>query len=214
WLLHGSYLQDWLAGAGESNWRVDPALGGASRAFGDIGVHWCDLAEFVTGQRITRVAARTANAHPVRDGQTAATEDGAVVIFATDQGATGSVTVSQVTPGRKNRLWFSFDGTEASYSFDQEAPDTLWVGGRSENRVVLRGPDTLGPAAGAYATLPAGHPQGYADSFTAFVADVYAAVNGEPPDGLPTFADGHRAAVITEAVVAAAKTDSWVEVPA
>ena len=214
WLLHGSYLQDWLAGAGESKWRVDPALGGASRAFGDIGVHWCDLAEFVTGQRITRVAARTANAHPVRDGQTAATEDGAVVIFATDQGATGSVTVSQVTPGRKNRLWFSFDGTEASYSFDQEAPDTLWVGGRSENRVVLRGPDTLGPAAGAYATLPAGHPQGYADSFTAFVADVYAAVNGEPPDGLPTFADGHRAAVITEAVVAAARTDSWVEVPA
>ena len=214
WLLHGSYLQDWLAAAGESNWRVDPALGGASRAFGDIGVHWCDLAEFVTGQRITRVAARTANAHPVRDGQSAATEDGAVVIFATDYGATGSVTVSQVTPGRKNRLWFSFDGTEASYSFDQEAPDTLWVGGRSENRVVLRGPDTLGPAAGAYATLPAGHPQGYADSFTAFVADVYAAVNGEPPDGLPTFADGHRAAVITEAVVAAAKTDSWVEVPA
>ena len=54
WLLHGSYLQDWLAGSGATNWRVDPALGGASRAFGDIGVHWCDLMEFVTGQRIIR----------------------------------------------------------------------------------------------------------------------------------------------------------------
>ena len=208
WLLHGSYLQDWLAGSDASNWRVDPKLGGASRAFGDIGVHWCDLMEFTTGHRITRLIARMATAYPDR-----ITEDGAVVLFDTDRGASGSVVVSQVSPGRKNRLWFEFDGPSASYVFDQELPDSLWVGGKRGNQVVPRGPDTFsGPAAG-YARLPAGHPQGYQDSFTAFVADVYAAIGGHKPDGLPVFADGLRAAVLTAAVVESAADETWVEVP-
>ncbi|GIE95937.1 dehydrogenase [Paractinoplanes rishiriensis] len=208
WLLHGSYLQDWLAGSDATNWRVDPKLGGASRAFGDIGVHWCDLMEFTTGHRITRLIARMATAHPDR-----ITEDGAAVLFGTDRGASGSVVVSQVSPGRKNRLWFEFDGPSASYAFDQELPDSLWVGGKRGNQVVPRGPDTFsGPAAG-YARLPAGHPQGYQDSFTAFVADVYAAIGGHKPDGLPMFADGLRAAVLTAAVVESAADETWVEVP-
>jgi predicted dehydrogenase len=209
WLLHGSYLQDWLAGSDAINWRVDPKLGGASRAFGDIGVHWCDLMEFTTGHRITRLIARMATAYPDR-----ITEDGAVVLFDTDRGASGSVVVSQVSLGRKNRLWFEFDGPSASYAFDQELPDSLWVGGKRGNQVVPRGPDTFsGPAAG-YARLPAGHPQGYQDSFTAFVADVYAAIGGHKPDGLPMFADGLRAAVLTAAVVESAADETWVEVPA
>ena len=209
WLLHGSYLQDWLAGSDATNWLVDPKLGGASRAFGDIGVHWCDLMEFTTGHRITRLIARMATAYPDR-----ITEDGAVVLFDTDRGASGSVVVSQVSLGRKNRLWFEFDGPSASYAFDQELPDSLWVGGKRGNQVVPRGPDTFsGPAAG-YARLPAGHPQGYQDSFTAFVADVYAAIGGHKPDGLPVFADGLRAAVLTAAVVESAADETWVEVPA
>jgi predicted dehydrogenase len=208
WLLHGSYLQDWLAGSDAINWRVDPKLGGASRAFGDIGVHWCDLMEFTTGHRITRLIARMATAYPDRT-----TEDGAAVLFDTDRGASGSVVVSQVSLGRKNRLWFEFDGPSASYAFDQELPDSLWVGGKRGNQVVPRGPDTFsGPAAG-YARLPAGHPQGYQDSFTAFVADVYAAIDGHKPDGLPVFADGLRAAVLTAAVVESAADETWVEVP-
>jgi predicted dehydrogenase len=219
WLLHGSYLQDWLAGAEETNWRVDPALGGASRAFGDIGVHWCDLMEFTTGHRISRLVALMRTAfpeRPVADGMAGTgTEDGAVLLFETDRGAAGSVVVSQVSPGRKNRLWFSFDGPAAGYVFDQEVPDTLWVGGRSASHLVPRGPDTLtASAARSYARLPAGHPQGYQDSFTAFVADVYATVRGGTPDGLPTFADGLRAAVLTQAVVDSAERRSWVEVPA
>ena len=218
WLLHGSYLQDWLASSEETNWRVDPKLGGSSRAFGDIGVHWCDLMEFVTGHRITRLTARTVTAFSQRrggDGVTAVdTEDGATVLFDTDLGAAGSVVVSQVSPGRKNRLWFSFDGPAASYAFDQEVPDALWVGGRTENRLVPRDPGALSPAASGYARLPAGHPQGYQDAFNAFVSDTYAAVGGETPDGLPTFDDGRRAAVITAAVVQSAATQTWVEVPA
>lgn len=219
WMLHGSYLQDWLASSEETNWRVDPGQGGGSRAFGDIGVHWCDLMEFTTGHRIVRLVARTATAFAERRGSdgmaSVGTEDGAAVLFETDQGATGSVVVSQVSPGRKNRLWFSYDGTIASYAFDQELPDTLWVGGRSENRIVSRGPDTLTTRGGRdYSRLPAGHPQGYQDCFNAFIGDVYAAARGEKRDGLPTFEDGQRAAEITAAVLTSAATDAWVEVPA
>ncbi|MEU8664150.1 Gfo/Idh/MocA family protein, partial [Actinoplanes philippinensis] len=99
WLLHGSYLQDWLADPDATDWRVDPAAGGDSRAFADIGVHWCDLAEFVTGQRLTRVAARFARSAATRASAPVDTEDGAVVSFETDHGALGSVVVSQATPG-------------------------------------------------------------------------------------------------------------------
>jgi predicted dehydrogenase len=219
WMLHGSYLQDWLAGNQETNWRVDPKVGGGSRAFGDIGVHWCDLMEFTTGHRIVRLIAKLSHAFAERPGVTGmtpvGTEDGAMVMFETDQGATGSVIASQVALGRKNRLWFSFDGTSSAYVFDQESPDVLWIGGREENRSVPRGPDTFRTGPGRrYARLPAGHPQGYQDSFNAFVSDVYATVRGESPEGVPTFSDGLRAAILTEAVLDSAKNQSWVEVPA
>lgn len=218
WMLHGSYLQDWLSSSQETNWRVDPERGGGSRAFGDIGVHWCDVMEFTTGHRITRLVSQMSQAHASRTGtdgsSSVGTEDGATVMFETDRGATGSVVASQVALGRKNRLWFSFDGTDAAYVFDQELPDSLWVGGRSTNQIVPRGPDTFAAGGGAgYSRLPAGHPQGYQDSFTAFMADAYAAVAGSRPEGLPSFSDGHRAAVITEAVLTSAAKNSWVEVP-
>jgi predicted dehydrogenase len=213
WMLHGSYLQDWLASAAATNWRVDPAAGGSSRAFGDIGVHWCDLMEFVTGHRITALTATTARAHETRaDGVPVTTEDGACVLFRTDQGATGSVLVSQVSPGRKNALTFSFDGTEASFAFDQERPETLRVGSVGENRVVQRDPDGLTAAAARYAVLPPGHPQGYQDCFNGFFADVTAAVRGAEVPGLPSFADGVRAARITAAVMASADKGAWVDV--
>ena len=124
------------------------------------------------------------------------TEDAAVVLFETDRGAFGNLTVSQVSPGRKNRLWFSVDGAAESLCFDQERPESLWIGGREVNRQLLRG-TSEGPAAARYAVVPAGHPQGYQDCFDAFVADTYAALAGDPPDGLPTFADGLRAARVT-----------------
>jgi predicted dehydrogenase len=216
WLLHGSYLQDWLARGTDSDWRVDPAVGGGSRAFGDIGVHWCDLMEFVTGHRIARLVASTARAfeHRTVHGRPLPvdTEDGAALVFETDRGALGSVVVSQVSPGRKNRLWFSFEGTSSSFEFDQEQPETLRIGDTTATRRLPVGPG-LGTEQGRrYAGLPAGHPLGYQDAFTAFVADVFRAVCGDVVEGLPTFADGHRAARITDAVLASATTDGWVDV--
>jgi predicted dehydrogenase len=216
-LLHGTYLQDWLSSAEDYDWRVDPRLGGASRAFADIGVHWCDLVEFVSGHRITRLSSRLLTAHQQRRlaGQmdTVGTEDAATVQFETDRGALGSVVISQVSPGRKNRLWFSLDGADGSLSFDQQLPETLWVGSREQDMSVTRGSAAQLPEAAAYSVLPAGHPQGYQDAFTAFVGDVYSAIAGDEPDGLPTFADGARAAVLTGAVLGSAQSQSWVEVP-
>ncbi|GAA2866045.1 Gfo/Idh/MocA family oxidoreductase [Pseudonocardia halophobica] len=217
WLLHGSYLQDWLADPEAGNWRVDPGIGGTTRAFGDIGVHWCDLAEFVTGQRIVRVQARFARMTDRRPDATGApvpvaTEDAAVLLFETDAGAVGSAVISQATAGRKNALTFSFDGPDASYAFDQENPETLWIGGRDGNRILHRDPARPGAPTGRSATLPAGHPQGYYECFADFVADTYAALRGEQADGLPTFADGLRAARITEAVVESTRTRAWVTV--
>jgi predicted dehydrogenase len=234
-VIHGTYLQDWLLRAEDDNWRVDAALGGASRAFADIGSHWCDLAEFVTGHRLTRLSARTTttvpdrrhtgghaafartDGAPQRDGglRPVTTEDAAIVQFETDGGALGAVVVSQVAAGRKNRLWLEVDGAREALAFDQEAPEELWCGRQDAATLVRRDPAALSPAAARLAVLPAGHPQGYQDCFDLFVSDAYAAVRGAaPPDGLPRFADGLRAAQITDAVLASARQERWVDVPA
>lgn len=221
-LIHGSYLQDWLSNSQDHNWRVEPALGGASRTFADIGVHWCDLVEFVTGHRITSLVARLATTVPERlspsgDGavsQVVGTEDAATLIFETDHGAVGSLIASQVTPGRKNRLWFSLDGADTSMAFDQELPESLWIGSRDSTNLLVRGSTDMSAAAQRYSVLPAGHPQGYQDCFNGFVADTYAAIAGGSPEGLPQFADGLRASALTEAVLTSSATRSWVEVPA
>ena len=228
-LMHGTYLQDWMLRPEDDNWRVDVALGGASRAFADIGSHWCDLVEFVSGHRISRLCARTTTvlgerhsgsgpafaagngAGPLRP---VTTEDGAIVQFETDQGALGSVVVSQVSAGRKNRLWIELDGADEALVFDQERPETLWVGRREETRLLHRDPAHLSPPAARLTSLPAGHPEGYAHCFDSFVADVYATIAGAEPDGLPRFTDGLRSARITDAVLASAREERWVEVPA
>jgi predicted dehydrogenase len=212
--VHGTYLQDWLADPDASNWRVDAARGGGSRAFGDIGVHWCDMAEFITGQRIARVAARTTRAYDRRGGLDVTTEDAVSVVFETDGGALGSVIASQVSLGRKNRLWISVDGASEAVGFDQESEEQLWIGRADESAVIMRGGTPNGPGVDRYNHVPAGHPQGYQECFNDFVADMYAAVSGDEPDGMPTFRDGLRAAVVTDAVMRAAAEEAWVEVPA
>jgi predicted dehydrogenase len=235
-LVHGCYLQDWLATENDDNWRVDPERGGPSRAFADIGSHWCDLVEFVTGDRLAAVCAEAVTAVPERvsvgdghafeaheragaDGirRAVTTEDITVVLFRTRRGVAGSLVVSQVSPGRKNRLQFEIAGANATLSFDQERPESLWVGRREASEVVVRDPAHLAAEAAPYAVLPAGHPQGYQDCFDAFVADTYRAIRAgggtAAVDGLPTFTDGARAAGITDAVLRSTRTSRWEEVP-
>ncbi|WP_432990240.1 Gfo/Idh/MocA family protein [Dactylosporangium sp. CA-233914] len=216
WLLHGSYLQDWLASRHATNWRVEPSAGGRSRAFGDIGIHWCDLMEYVTGHRITRLSARLGNAFDREGGpEQNLTEDGGLITFETDAGAIGSLVISQVSAGRRNRLWFSFDGPEVSYSFNQESPESMWVGLPSEAHVVDRDPSSGGEQSRRSNALPPGHPQGYQHCFNDFVADTYAAIRGDDPGDRPQFADGLRAAQLTEAVLTSTTSRSeWIDVPA
>jgi hypothetical protein len=212
-LIHGFYLQDWLASIGTDNWRINPALGGPSRAFGDIGVHWCDLIEFVSGHRIVRVNAQLMKVFQTRGNNTAvSTEDGGCILFQTDKGAQGSLVLNQASAGRKNKLWFSIEGPEYSFVFDQENPDSLWRGGIEVNETYIRGSLGQSPAANRYSFLPAGHPQGYQDCFNAFIADTYEAIAGNQIDGLPEFFDGFRASQLTEAVLNSAATQSWVEI--
>lgn len=244
--VHGSYLQDWLLDPDSSSWRVDASLGGPSRAFADIGSHWCDLAEFVSGETFTDVSAITSIAYPTRptptglsfsgrdssgagggfsadpvSGSLAAsaprlavsTEDTAIATFRTASGAIANTVVSQVAAGRKNRLWVEIDGSRGSAVFDQEKPETVWLGTEDGTTTLHRGEGRVSPDQRRLNLVPPGHGQGYRDAFSAFLADTYAAVRGESPEGLPTFADGLRSARIIAAVLSSATTSSWAAIP-
>jgi predicted dehydrogenase len=207
-LVHGTYLQDWLSDEGDTDWRVDAAIGGPSRAFADIGSHWFDLVEFVLGDRVTALSARFATAYEQRPN-----EDIALVQFSTRRGSIGSVVVSQTSPGRKNALTVELSGTRASARFDQEHPGSLWLGRRRESTILVADPDVLHPDAARLVVSPPGHPQGYLDCVDRFVADTYAAIGGASPDGLPTFEDGRRAVQLADAARgSAAENGRWIEV--
>ena len=218
-MLHGSYLQDWLARP-VSNWRVDPAAGGASRTFADIGSHWFDLLEFTTGDVVTAVSAQFSTVFDRRTGVDGAefrveTEDSVAVQFRTARGVIGSFVGAQVAAGRKNRLALEVSGTDHSFAFDQEDPERLWMGDEDGHRVLVRDADRLGTGAAEYAIVPSGHAQGYQDAFNAFARDVYRAVRGTTPDGLPGFAAGARSALLVDAVVRSqAAGGAWTDVPA
>jgi predicted dehydrogenase len=183
WNVHGRYLQDWLLKPTDWNWRLEPERGGELRAIGDIGSHWLDLVQFVTGQRIAEVLADLQTVLPVRrrpsgpvqtfergavEGEDVAiaTEDLAHVLLRFDGGARGAVVVSQVSAGRKNALEFEIDGSEGSVAWSSERPEELWLGRREKpNEVLLREPALLAPAAREATALPGGHAEGFAETF-------------------------------------------------
>lgn len=208
----GLYLQDWLLQQDDTNWRVDTQRGGPSRAFADIGSHLVDLIEFVTGDRISRLVATMRTVHSQRGSEAVKTEDAVALTIEFTGGAIGSLLISQVAPGRKNGLVFEIAGTEESLRFEQENPELLWVGRSQGSATLHRDGDQLSEQAARLSFLPPGHPQGYQDAFNAFVADAYQAAAGNPPPGMPTFADGLRAARITHAVMESVRTGTWAEV--
>lgn len=237
-LLHGTYLQDWLLYPDDWNWRLDPSVGGASRAVADIGSHWADLLQHVTGQRIRRVLADLHTVVPARRRPASArqtfgkagapelaedviitTEDYGAIIFETEQGARGVFAVSQVSAGRKNRLSFEVNGAQASLSWDSEAPEQLWVGYREQaNQLRAKDPAQATPAVNTYMHLPAGHAEAWPDALKNVMAEIYRAVRDDrhrpaPTDLFAEFRDGHQAALLVDAVLASAQQGRWVEVP-
>jgi len=210
--IKGEYLQDWLHDPNDTNWRVSEELGGSSRAFADIGVHLCDLVEFISGQRIVRLVSSVQTAHPERAGKAVHTEDAAMVIAKLETGAMVSLMVSQVAAGHKNGLTVELHGSAESLRFEQENPEKLWVGLKDGSKTLMRDPSALSPEAKRLTNLPAGHPEGYFDAFVSFMRDVKQAVTENKPNDMPTFFDGARAAVLTEAVLLSAAQGSWVDV--
>ena len=235
WNVHGGYLQDWLALPTDWNWRLEPERGGLLRAVGDIGSHWLDLVQFVTGRRIVEVFADFATVLPVRrrpkgevqtfaSGGDAEREDAAVssedlahILLRFDNGARGSVVVSQVSTGRKNSLRFELDGSAGAISWDSERNEELWLGRRDgPNETLLRNAALMHPAAAARTQLPVAHAEGFADTFRELYRAVYADVaHGEPaaePE-YPTFRDGHAGNVLGDVVSLSNRERRWVEVP-
>lgn len=236
-LIHGSYLQDWLLYETDYNWRVEPEIGGNLRAVGDIGSHWFDLVQFITGIKIKEVFADMATFLPIRKKPAKAqetfkgkekakkaaldikikTEDYASILLKFENGARGVLTVSQMSPGRKNRLWFEIDCSKKSVSWDQEDPERLWLGSREEaNQLMMRDPSILSKTSRTYAHYPGGHPEGYADALKNFMEAVYGAVIKSEkmpaaPD-FPTFEDGHRAIIICEATMKSFQEKRWIRI--
>lgn len=217
-LVHGSYLQDWLLSSDATNWRVDSTLGGPSRAFADIGSHWCDLLEWLLGEQITELVAVSNLTNKERPEfasgkkQTVSNEDAMSLLAKTNSGVTISAVFSQVSAGRKNRLWFEIDGSEQSAVFDQELPESIEVGNNLGFGSIVRNPETNSQEANRYSLLPGGHPQGYLECFESFVKDSYEYFVGSTVAGLPTFEDGFRSTKLVDAVLRSDSNKSWVEV--
>ncbi|MGZ5297054.1 MAG: Gfo/Idh/MocA family protein, partial [Actinomycetota bacterium] len=234
-LIHGGYLQDWLLMEDDWNWRLDPAKAGAARAVGDVGSHWIDLVQHVTGTRVVAVCAQLDRLHDERlrptseartfekgagdsERVTVDTEDMATVMLRFSDGAMGACTISQVSAGRRNHLTLEVDAAEASFAWNQEEPNTLWIGRRDgANREVLRDPLLLSAEAAPLAHFPAGHQEGWPDSFRNLMIDAYAAVRanerGEPY--MPTFATFEEAwhvARVVEAILRSDRIGGWVEI--
>jgi predicted dehydrogenase len=233
-IVQGTYFQDWLLYHTDWNWRVDAKAGGPSRCMADIGSHWFDMAEHVTGLRVTSLCADLQTFYSTRKqpkhlGETFSknllgpedyvetavdTEDFGAVIFRMGDQARGSVSASQVSSGRKNRLSIEICGTRSSVAWNQERPDELWVGHRdSGNQIFVKDPSLLKPAARSYADLPGGHSEGYDDTFKQVFRRFYASIAApaSAPE-YPEFIDGLRQLNILTAALESDRTRGWVEV--
>jgi predicted dehydrogenase len=234
-VVQGTYFQDWLLYDTDWNWRVDNKAGGPSRCMADIGGHWFDLAEHVTGLRVTSLCADLQTFHPTRKQpkhsvetfankllgpedyiETAVdTEDFGAVVFHMGTRTRGSVTASQVSAGRKNRFNIEIYGTRSSVAWNQERPDELWVGHRDTgNEIFVKDPSLLKPGAQSYADLPGGHSEGYDDTFKQIFRRFYhsIALPSATPE-YPQFIDGLRQLTILDAVLQSHRTRSWIDVP-
>ena len=234
--IMGSYLQDWLFYETDYNWRLEPDKSGDSRAIADIGSHLMDALEYITGLKTVEVMADFNTIHktrkkPLKPVETYSgkmlqpedyadvpitTEDHANVLLRFDNGNRGSVTVSQVSAGRKNQLKLEISGSKQTFAWNSEAPNELWIGHRDRsNELLLRDPSLAYPAARDIMSFPGGHNEGFPDTSKQLFKEVYAAVAaGKQPENptFPTFADGYRELLICEKILESSRKGTWVTV--
>jgi len=206
-LLHGRYFCDDALMPGEG-WRFDPAQSGPSYVTADLGSHWLDLAEHVTGLAVSEVRAEF---HRMAGG---ALEDCAALQLRFGGAAAGSALFSALAAGRKNQLLFECEGERGGFSWDQERPDELLHRlADGPARLVVKDPAENASSARSLARYPAGHAEGYGGAFRNILGDAYLAIAGEAHREFPTFGDGHRNMTVLAAAVASARSGEWVAVP-
>lgn len=232
--IHGSYLQDWLFYNTDYNWRLEPELSGDSRAVADIGSHWMDLVEFVTGLTIIEVLADFATFHkvrkkPLKPVETYAgkiltpedyrnipidTEDYATILLGFDNGARGAVTISQVFAGRKNRLNVEIAGSKKSAVWESERPNEIWFGRRDTvNEHMIKDPSLMYQESRQLVSYPGGHNEGFPDTMKQNFKKIYDKISGKNPKvQFPTFEAGLREVYLCEKIVESSKTKTWVKV--
>jgi predicted dehydrogenase len=233
----GRYHQDWLLLDTDWNWRLDASRQGGLRAVADIGSHWFDLTRFVSGRAVVEVLADlhtfvTERNHPLGEVQTFGaaqvaddvervhehmeSDDAAGVLLRYEDGLRGTCTVSQVSAGRKNTVEWEVDGSVAALAWASEDPERLWMGHRGRPNEIIEKDAALMTSAGIEAAgYPAGHVEGYPDTFRALFAAVYRDVAAGGPSArpsYPTFADGHDAMLVGDAVASSARSGSWTKV--
>jgi len=233
-LVTGHYHQDWLARETDWNWRLETDMGGALRSVGDIGTHWVDLTGFIAGLRADSVLAELTTFIPERrkpvgpvetfgsaeapDSTTRkiGTDDAAMILMRFPNGARGSLTVSQISPGHKNALNWDIAGSRTSVAWHSENPDRMWIGHRNgPNQVLQRDAALMNETGAAAASLPGGHVEGFADTFCALFRQVYSDIAGGSRSPLSTYAsfeDGHHEMLFCDAVLQSARDGRWVDV--
>jgi predicted dehydrogenase len=207
-VVHGRYLCDDLLFPA-SGWRTDPERSGPSYVVADLGTHWLDAAEHVTGLRVTEVLAE------FRSIAGGSLEDYATLLLRFDNGASGTVVVSAGAAGRKNQLLLEVEGTRAGMTWDQERPDALrFRPADGPSQLVVKDPLSNASSARPYARFPAGHGEGYGGAFRNLFAGIYGAIAGSEDADFPTFLDGHHGVALVEAAVASAASAEWTRVGA
>lgn len=229
-MVYGGYFQDWLCLDTDYSWRLDEKKNGASRAIADIGSHWCDTVQYVLNKKIVKVFADLKVVHPIRkrpkeltgtftsSSQTERedvrihTEDYGSVLVHFEDGIQGVFTVSQVTPGRKNRLHFEVSAGEGTIAWDQEKPNRLWIGRRDkQNEEWVKDPALLSPNSAALSHYPSGHQEGWPDGLKNLFIDFYAKVTDVRHEAsFASFADGHRIMTLIEAILKSYQNQQWV----
>ena len=230
--VKGHYHQDWLTLDTDWNWRLDPTAAGSLRAVADIGSHLIDQIGFVTGLKIESVIADlhtlvkvrqkptgpvqtfTQDNSGVREVVTMASDDAAGILVRYQGGARGTISISQISAGRKNTLNWEISGSKAAISFDSENPELLWIGHRGRaNEVLHKDPGALSPSAAPTAFYPGGHVEGFGETFRGLFEKVYRDIENETRNGdYPTFADGVESLQVTDAIAESSKENKWVKV--
>lgn len=220
-MLHGTYLQDWLFYDTDYNWKVEPHAGVLTRAVADIGSHWVDMAQFLTGECVTEVLADLKTFIPYRRKPSDSASSPAVVKMDTEDCGSllltlgkeikASFVVSQIAAGRKNRLNIEVNGSEGSLYWNQEEPNVLWVGRRDKpNQLILDDPNVLiNPK---FTLYPGGHNEGWADAQKLMFERIYKAKMGIGPASFPTFDDGLSVVKVEGAAFRSSQMRQWVSI--